>query len=260
MSHLTEEQFESILQGQTPPMNHLQECELCTNKLAEKRAIATRLRSAFKDVQASDELSAQIKKRLSVQISRSVSHPKVNRMRIFPHSHWRYWAAAAAAIIMIPALIMLSVPSKAMAAKAEFVKIHNHNLDPDHTFFSESDPEKLAGYLKRNLGFDPLLPKTHQGLELRGCCVKHFRGEVIGSYVVDTPEGIMSIIVVTDSMESLGMDDLFQREGYSFGKTEFAKCDMVSTHIGNYTYCAVGEVSHEYLTDLLVQLLTNVED
>ncbi|MHC4882225.1 MAG: anti-sigma factor family protein [Planctomycetota bacterium] len=258
MSHLTEEQFESILNGQTPPADHLQGCKACSDKLAEKKAIAARLQSAFSDVQASEELAVTLKTRLALRARHARSVPKQ------PHSNlvfrWQYWAATAAAIIMVPVILMLSVPSKAMAAKAEFVKIHNHNLDPDHTFFSESDPEKLAHYLKRNLGFDPLLPKTHQGLELRGCCVKHFRGKIIGSYVVHTPEGVMSIIVVTDSMKSLGMDDFFQRDGYRFGKTHFAKNDMVSTHIGNYTYCAVGEISHEYLTDLLVQLLSHAED
>ena len=61
MSHLTEEQFESILQGQLAPADHLQECEICSNKLAEKKAIAHRLRSSFSGIQASDQLAEQIK-------------------------------------------------------------------------------------------------------------------------------------------------------------------------------------------------------
>jgi hypothetical protein len=35
---------------------------------------------------------------------------------------------------------------------------------------------------------------------------------------------------------------------------------MVSTRIGHYTYCAVGGISSEYLTNLLVQLLTDIDD
>ena len=260
MSHLTEEQFESILQGRTHPSNHLQKCEVCSNKLAEKKAIATRLRSAFSDVQASDELTEQIKKRLSVRVRRSVSPPKVNPMRLFPHSHWRYWAATAAALIAIPFIVMLSAPSQAMAAKAELVKIHTHNLDPDHTFFSESDPRKLANYFKRSLGFNPLMPQTGQGLALRGCCVKHFRGKETGSYVVDTPDGVMSIIVLTETLDDLGMDEKFERSNYTFGKTTFADNNMVSVRIGHYTYCAVGEISGEYLTNLLVNLVTDTEE
>ena len=260
MNHLTEEQFESILQGQTHSSNHLQECEVCSNKLAEKKSIATRLHSAFSDVQANDALTEHIKKRLSVRVHRSVSPPMVNRMRLLPHSHWRYWAAVAAVLIAIPFIVMLSAPSQAMAAKAELVKIHNHNLDPDHTFFSESDPGKLANYFKRSLGFNPLMPQAGQGLALRGCCVKHFRGKETGSYVVDTPDGVMSIIVLTETLDDLGMDEKFERSNYTFGKTTFADNNMVSVRIGHYTYCAVGEISGEYLTNLLVNLVTDTEE
>jgi hypothetical protein len=256
MSHLTEKQFESILQGQVSSADHLQECKICSNKLAEKQAIATRLRSAFSDIQASDELAEQIKKRLSVQVEHTVSPPKVNRTIPFPH--WRYWAATAAVLIAIPFIVMLSAPSQAMAAKAELVKIHAHNLDPDHTFFSESDPQKLANYFKRSLGFNPLMPQAGQGHALRGCCVKQFRGRETGSYVVDTPDGVMSIVVLTETLDDLGMDEKFERDSYTFGKTTFAKNNMVSVRIGHYTYCAVGEISSEYLTSLLVQLVTDV--
>jgi hypothetical protein len=258
MNHLTEEQFESIMQGQMAPADHLQECEICSNKLAEKKAIASRLRSSFSDIQASDQLAEQIKERLAVRVRPSASPPKVNRTMIFPY--WRYWAATAAALIVIPLIVMLSTPSQAMAAKAELVKIHSHNLNPDHTFFSESDPGKLANYFKRNLGFNPLMPRSGQGLALRGCCVKHFRGKETGSYVVDTPDGVMSIIVVTETLDGLGMNEQFERKGYTFGKTTFADNNMVGARIGHYTYCAVGEISCEYLTNLLVQLLTDVEN
>ncbi|MHC4926185.1 MAG: hypothetical protein ACYTER_02450 [Planctomycetota bacterium] len=258
MSHLTEEQFESILQGHTPPADHLQKCEFCTNKLAEKKALATRLRSSFTNIEASDQFAEQLKKRLSVRVQPSASPPKAHRTKIFPY--WRYWAATAAALIAIPLIVMLSAPSQAMAAKEELVKIHNHNINPDHTFYSESDPQKLANYFKRNLGFNPLMPQAGQGLALRGCCVKHFRGKETGSYVVDTPDGVMSIIVVTETLDDLGMDERFEKMDYTFGKTTFADNNMVGARIGHYTYCAVGEISCEYLTNLLVQLLTDVEN
>lgn len=147
-----------------------------------------------------------------------------------------------------------------MAANAELAQIHSWNLDPDHMFFSESDPAKLASYFKKNLGFHPLMPKNHQGLALRGCCVQHFRGRETGSYVVDTPDGIISIIAVLDTLSELDMNECLEKNGYKFGKTAFANNSMVGVRIGSYTYCAVGEVSHEYLTNVLVQLLADVED
>jgi hypothetical protein len=30
---------------------------------------------------------------------------------------------------------------------------------------------------------------------------------------------------------------------------------MVTVRLGDYSYCAVGEISHEYLTELLSQLI-----
>jgi hypothetical protein len=153
---------------------------------------------------------------------------------------------------------MLFAPSSAIAANAELAQIHRMNLDPDHVFFSESDPLKLANYFKKNLGFHPLMPKTHQGLALRGCCVRHFRGKETGSYVVDTPDGIISIIVVPDTLSDLCMKNGFAKNGFQFGKSKFATNNMVSVRIGNYTYCAVGEVSDEYLTGVLVALLADV--
>ena len=46
---------------------------------------------------------------------------------------------------------------------------------------AESDPENLARYFKEQLGYDPRLPKLKNGLNLRGCCLDHFKGDVVGS-------------------------------------------------------------------------------
>jgi hypothetical protein len=163
--------------------------------------------------------------------------------------------AAAILIIVVPLSVYFGTPSAARAAHAELVKIHNHNLSPGHEFYSEAEPEKLAEYFKDKLGFNPRLPESSRGLALRGCCVRHFRGQVVGSYVVETPEGVMSIVVVTDKPESLGIKSKFRKGQYTYWKSSFAKCDMVTVRIGDYSYCAVGEISHEYLTELLSQLL-----
>jgi hypothetical protein len=149
----------------------------------------------------------------------------------------------------------VAAPPAVVAAQAELVKIHEHNLSANHEFYSEADPEKLAEYFKTKLGFSPTMPRPGRGLALRGCCVRHFRGQVVGSYVVETPQGVMSIVVVTDRPESLGMGQKFQHGQYTFWKSSFAKCDMVTARLGDYSYCAVGEISHEYLTELLGRLM-----
>jgi hypothetical protein len=252
MTHLTDEQFEDVMLNRTPP-RHLLECRICADRLQEKQALAERLRRSLSGVQAGEHLAEQVKRKLRIRVQPAESPCRKHR-----GIHPRLWMAAAAAFAVIPLFTMLFAPSSAIAAKAELIQIHNLNIDPDHTFFSESDPVKLAAFFKRNLGFKPLMPATGMGLSLRGCCVQRFRGKEIGSYAVDTPNGIISIVVVPDTPADLGMKDFFLMNGYRSGKSVFADNSMVAVRIGNYTYCAIGQVSHNFLTSVLTQLLTDM--
>jgi hypothetical protein len=231
MNHLTDEQFEEIMHGIEVDAEHLANCNLCQSRLEEKQALANRLQSAFNNINPTEGLLHKVRQNLNVSRSRQSSDKTIFNL----HNHWRGWIAAissAAAVLILVSLIMYtSAPSQVVAAQAELVKIHQHNISGNHEFYSEAEPEKLAVYFKDNLGFNPRLPEPGRGLALRGCCVRHFQGQIVGSYVVDTPEGDI------------------------FWKSAFAKCDMVSVRIGDYTYCAVGEISYEYLADLLDKLL-----
>ncbi len=259
MSHLTDEQLEEVIRGGPlkAGLEHLEHCAQCKERLAEKEALAGRLRSAFATIKPGEGLTERIRQQLNVGPRPSEHAHTIGFFNI--RSHQREWSAIAAAaavlIIGIPLVIYLGKPSSAMAAQAALVKIHENNLSANHKFYNEADPEKLAEYLKTELGFSPSMPRLGQGMELRGCCVAHFRGEVVGSYVVDTPEGVMSIVVVTDQPESLGMGGKFEHGGWIFWKSSFAKCEMVTVRLGDYSYCAVGEISHKYLTELLSRLL-----
>ena len=255
MIHLTDEQFEEIMQGIDIDSEHLSSCHLCQSRLEEKQALANRLRSAFNNINPAEKLLHKVRQ----QVNLSRPEKSFNKTIFNLHHHWRGWIAAissaAAVLILVSFIVYLSAPSQAAAAQAELVKIHQHNISGNHEFYSEAEPEKLAVYFKKNLGFNPRLPEPGRGLALRGCCVRHFQGQITGSYVVDTPEGVMSVIVVTDKPESLGIADKFKHGEHIFWKSAFAKCDMVSVRIGDYTYCAVGEISYEYLTDLLSKLI-----
>ena len=255
MSHLTDEQFEDIIKGNLPEPEHISECEECKRELMERKALTNRLRSAFVSVKPNEEFTANVRKKLktSVRVPEPVHNDKLIRILPFKTLAW----PAAAALLIITAILSIYVagPRSVMAAPAELVKIHQSNLSDNHEFYSESDPEKLAGYLKDELGFSPSLPLPGQGMALRGCCVRHFRGQVAGSYVVDTPEGIISIVIVTDKPDSLGMESRIEQNSHVFYKGSFAMCNMVAIRLGDYTYCAVGEISHEYLTELLSKLL-----
>lgn len=258
MNHLTDEQFEDILRGADTGLEHLRQCPPCQNRLDEKRAIARKLQKAFRSVRPGPALENRIRLQLAsgTAARKAAQSARYAGSRSLRHRIWPALAAAAAILVIaIPLSLYFGAPSQAQAAQAQLVRIHEHNLSPNHEFFQESEPQKLAAYFKDKLGFNPRLPTPGRGLALRGCCVRHFRGSIVGSYVVDTPAGVMSIVVVTDTPESLGITGKFARGPYTYWKSSFAKCDMVSVRIGGYTYCAVGEISHEYLTELLTRLL-----
>lgn len=254
MSHLTDEQFEEIIQGLSTEPEHFETCNQCRELLDEKKAMANRLQGAFAGIKPDEQLSKKILKQLDNErlYSRGEFVKRLSNIRLRTIK----WPATAAAVLIIVAFLGLYVisPSPAMAAKAELVKIHQHNLSMDHEFYSEADPQKLAEYFKAKLGFTPSMPVPDQGMALRGCCVRYFQGQVVGSYVVDTPRGVMSIVVVAKEPQSLGIGTEFIHQGQVYWKSSFAKSDIVSVRIGDYSYCAVGEVSHEYLTELLNRL------
>ena len=65
MNHITDEQFEDILQGEETDLTHLRQCQDCRDRLAEKKAIAERLRLAFSTMQASPDLADRISHKLN---------------------------------------------------------------------------------------------------------------------------------------------------------------------------------------------------
>jgi hypothetical protein len=239
------------LGGAAAASEHLADCALCRGRLAEKQAMANRLKEAFSGIHAPASLAERIRQETSVALPGEAGSAR-SRFR----AHWRGWAAAVSAIaallVVVPILMYLTTPPSAVAALAD---IHRHNMSESGAFVSEADPAKLAAYFKEHLGFNPRLPEPNHGLALRGCCVRHFQGDIAGSYVVATPAGIMSVVVVRRTPESMGITQQLHRNDRVYWKGSFARSRMVCVRIGDYTYCAVGEISHEYLTDLLSRLL-----
>ena len=260
MNHLTDEQFEDILGGKVFPPAHLDQCPECQKLLAEKRAIAQRLRSAFNSVEPSADLADRIRSQFNLagqssQFTKS-AHPARWHKRIWPPLA----AAAAILVIAVPLGLYFTSASQVKAAQAELVKIHRHNLSPDREFYNNADPEKLAEYFKDKLGFTPAFLCTGQGMAIRGCCVAHFKGRIVGSYVVDTPGGIISVIVVTDTPKAIGMTLMPEEKGDEqiYWKSSYAQCNMVTVRLDSYSYCAIGEISetsYVYLKNLLSRLL-----
>ena len=257
MNHLTGEQFEEVMQGKEVGRMHLKQCIECRSQLAEKQVLASRLRLAFAKIKPEKALAKRIRRKLNIS-STCAEHTGERHLLnvLFQRRRWLSLASAAAVLIIAsPIVFFLAKPSTAIAAKAELVRIHKDNLSAKHGFHNQADPQKIAEYFKNKLGVSPIIPRAKQGQSLRGCCLCRFKGQIVGSYVVQTPKGVMSIVVITDQPQSLGMDRKIRRGERVFWAGSFAGCKLVAVRIGQYSYCAVGEVPDTHLTEVLIQLV-----
>lgn len=268
--HLTNEQFEDVLQNNAvhDVTRHMAGCAPCRRRLEEARAIQERLRKAFGAVHASPALAERIRSqaqeydkpgfaalRENGDIQVFATAAKTRKPLFSVRRLWPVLAAAAAIVgLALPIAIYFSGPSAVQAAPRELVAIHEHNLGGNHGFFVEDDPAKLASYFKQRLGFIPAMPKINQGLSIRGCCVRKFLGRIVGSYVVNTPHGPVSVIVVNAPPENLGMSGHSQVGEQTIWTGGFSGNRLAAVRMGEFTYCAVGQGPAENLTQLLVHL------
>lgn len=257
MSHLTDEQFERLLQGQDLYQDHLDQCEQCRTRFAEKQALAERLRSAFLRLGPSAALRQRIREQTSPSTQPTADQVRgisfVQRLR-----PWTVRLSAAAAVLIVSSILAFSLmPSPAQATPAILAGIHAQNLAGQHAFWPETDPNRLAPHYAERLGFTPQIPCPCQTLQLCSCCIQPCaeRDNVLGTYVADTDQGIVTVAVITDNPESLGRGDVTQEGKRRFYHSCCGPCQMVAARIGDRTYCAVGEMAHSHLKDLLVQLM-----
>ncbi|KKL93345.1 hypothetical protein LCGC14_1875640, partial [marine sediment metagenome] len=180
MSHLSDEQLEAVLAGEVGEVaegEHLLGCNHCRARLAERRAVRSRLRSAFNSVRPGEGFSERLARRLDrsgrpSQAAKVIPLPRMGRLR---RALWPALAAAAMLAIAVGAGIYLFPPDIASAAEAELFNLHRHSLSDHAELYASSDPEALARHFKERLGFSVALPRLGAGMSLRGCCVAHFR-------------------------------------------------------------------------------------
>ena len=240
MTHLSDEQLEDVLAGSIEEPVHLAECAECRARLGQQREVQAAVRRSFGGLRADGALADRVRASLSERPARVI-----RLRRIIP--------LAIAAVLTIAAGVTIWA-LRSDPLRAGLVDIHSEHLSEGHEFHTDADPEKLAAYMTERLGFTPSMPKLGEGMALRGCCFAHFRDRPVGSYVVDTPKGAISVIVVTETPETIGIKDTLEVGGRSYGVGSFARCRMATVRLGDYTYCAVGEVPAEMLADLLGRL------
>ena len=257
MSHLTDEQFEALLQGQDLYQDHLNQCEQCRVRLSERRALAERLRSAFSQVGPSMALTQRIRGQVSLEAKPAAAQVRGASIKLRLRT-WRIGLSAAAAVLIVACILAFCLtPSAAHATPSILAEIHTQNMTGQHEFWVETDPNALSARYAERLGFSAQLPCPCQALKLCSCCIKPCTEgkNVLGTYVAGIDQGIVTVAVVKDAPESLGAGDVVQEGGRRFYQSRFGPCHMVATRIGDRTYCAVGKMSHKHLRDLLVQLM-----
>jgi len=254
MTHLTDEQFEGALAGSADTAEHLAACDACRARLESMRAMRSRMQAAFKTVSPPPALLAKI--RSQTVEAKPVSSKRVLRlMRVVP-------LAAAACALIVLGIMVYNDPDEATAAQPELARIHNKHLAGPagtETMYTSDDPKALAAFLKSKLGDAPVLADTGDSAKVTCCCVDRFRGRPVGSYILHTPDGIISVVLLTDPIESLKLSHTLRRDGRSYKACKSGNCNIVAAAKGKYTYCVVGQADHDVLLDVLVQILAGAQ-
>lgn len=254
MSHLTEEQFEDILQGRTGVPAHVDACPACQARLAEKRSLAGTVRKVFSAMHASPDLAERIT--TQVAAGRAIAVSK-SRSRIVPiHGHRRLWSglAIAAAVIMVVILRSsnLNTLSPTQAAQMALVGIHRINLDSLESLMAGSDLPSSCECLRSKS--HNAMPCCQRGLCVCGCQMREFQGRLVECCVIQKPNApAISVVVVPELPAALGMTPAGSTTvaGQTIWQVACGSCNMASVRLDDGSCCVIGEVPHEDLVAVL---------
>lgn len=260
MNHLADGQFEDILHGNMSIPEHVGNCAICRAQLEEKRAIARRVRKAFDSVETPTGLAERI--RVVAAASWGPAAPARERARIIPLHIRRHVlsglaAVAAVLVLALPIGFHVGTGSQANAAQVALAGIHHTNLNSLGQFVSNDDPRALREYLGNQVGHSPGMMCTGSDLNMCGCCVRQFQDRPVASYVVQCQRTPISVIAVPESPEALGMIPAGNRTlfGGDLWQAKHGCCRMAAVRVGEYSYCAVGEVTQDELAAVLGTLV-----
>ncbi|NIA22234.1 MAG: hypothetical protein GWP05_09805 [Anaerolineaceae bacterium] len=255
MNHLTEEQIDRLMAGHGPEPSHLAECVECWAALDGRRAMRQRLQGALASVRPPAGLAARLRRQ---SIASAPGAPaRSNRPGLGRRRFSRVWTALAAAALLFLAVTLglrLLEANPAQAAADALVKIHQANLLGQDGLYAESDPAKLARYLESKLGFAPLAPGARVGVKIRGGILCRFQDKPGASYVLDTPQGPVSIIVLSELLGCLGDHDGPTCAAGGTCTCRSGQCNIAKVELGGRSYIAVGEQPAAYLAELLASL------
>ena len=252
MNHLSEEQLEDILAGRTDEPAEMDPAS--RRKLEAMRAVRHRLQAAMASAEPSASLAEGIAAKLDDADSQA--QPRVIR---FPAWAWKVVAAAAVVtLIAVPIWFQFGRAEPALAAQEEFYQIHHTNLAHGGDFVEMTDPNAVSAHLAPHLQAPLRVPVT-EDVDLQGACAARFRGRAAASYLVRTPHGLISVVVVREDPETFHFDrrhtDLMtDRAVYQGQQDEYR---LLATRVGNLTYCVIGQVNQEGLLHIMAILIAN---
>lgn len=248
MNHLTDEQLEDLLHGQMPEPGHLRECEVCQSKLAERRALAGRLQSAFTSLQAGADLRSRI-----VAATQKPSAQAVRPLRL--RVNRRLWSMMAAAAVVVFCAVAVSLfrqtASRVQASQLELSGIHHLTLDHPEALFRDEDPNRMADRLEDLTGERPTLIQPCERWVICGSRTCTFKGRNVPTYMVESASGRVSVVILPETPQELGM----KRDSARGTWTATCRCcRMAAVRLGTDTYYALGDVPHEVLSEVLERI------
>ncbi|MFC1760822.1 hypothetical protein ACFL6U_01935 [Planctomycetota bacterium] len=249
MSHLTDEQFEDVIQGRMPEPEHLRGCEQCQQHLTEARVVRERLQKAFGSLQASPDLAARIKGLVQREPENTT---KGVRLR-FPRRVWSSLVAAAAVVLFaVPVSLFMNTSSQARASQEALIGIHHLSLDHPDKLFHDDDPNRMADHMEDLTGQRLVMVQAPEGWVICGSRSCSFKGRKVPTYMVETAAGRVSVVVLKETPKQLGMK---HKANLNCWTATCKCCSMAAVRLGDDTYYALGDVTHEVLSNVLSRLV-----
>ncbi len=236
-----QEQLEPFISGQASA-DSLDEAERAY--VQQMSAIRGRTRAAFGGVHAPADLADRIRTAARQAADGSTEAAGSRRwIRLWPAI-----AAAAALLIGVPLVFQFSGQGPAYAAPKQLAEIHMRNMNPhpQHAdMFTGESPDEMAAWFKERTGFAPVVLTPCEHLKLKACCVETMGDRQVATYVVrlideGQPMGELSVIVITETPEQLGLSEqrLVEQTTVYFGRWESLR--IAATRLDGRTYVAVG--------------------
>ncbi len=255
MSHLTQEQFEDILQGRAEAPEHLNRCAQCRAHLAEQQALARRVDQAFSSVYASPALADRILAHVAVGRAPAAAKTRARVIALRAFHTIGPGLAVAAALIIVAILRSSYVDpvARSRAAQTALVGIHRINLDSLDELRNDVRSARHCPCREGKMG-GPSMPCCERGLCRCGCQMREFRGRQVPSCVIEEPNSVpVSVVVVPESPQDLGMTvgPTTTAAGQTIWQARFDSCSMALVRLGEESCCVIGRVPQEDLVAVL---------